>query len=73
LTNFTIEGMSELAVVTITISVLYLCLLIPAFLRITDAIMGEIRDEVMEATYMKSQFKLMFDSLQEGIIVVQNF
>lgn len=68
-TNFTLEDISETAIVTIIVSVVYTAIIVPSFLWISDAISQEALDEASEAGIMRMQFKSMFDSLQEGIIV----
>lgn len=62
-TNFTLDGISETAVITIIISVIYTAILVPCFLWISDAMAQEALDEANEAGIQRRQFKSMFDSL----------
>lgn len=71
-TKFEFSEISWMATLQIVISVIYIIILIPSFLLIMNDILSETINEMKEQLYLKTQFKNMFDSLQEGIIVFQN-
>lgn len=70
-TSFHFDEISLQAGTVITISIVFVCVMVPAFVFITNTINEEILGEA-KASYMdRDNFKRMFDALQEGIIVLQ--
>ena len=70
-TSFDFDEFSLQASTVMTISVLYVCILVPGFILITNTINEEIIAEARESYMDRDNFKRMFDALQEGIIVLQ--
>jgi hypothetical protein len=71
-TNFTLNEISDMSIMTICVSLVFSGILIYYFLYITNAMLQETLDEVAESGIMRGQFKAMFASLQGGIVIVQN-
>ena len=55
---------------TIIIAVGYLLILVPFFGGVLVSLNNEINKEIIYSFSQKNQFKRMFDSLQEGIVVL---
>lgn len=70
-TNFIFEGISTHAVIALVIALVYTAILIPSFLYVTNAILKEAEDEALLSYQQRNKFKYMFDSLQQGIIVLE--
>ena len=60
------------SMVTIIIAVVYIVILMPFFARVFFNIQEAFMAEVRLSYGVKDQFKRMFDSLQEGIVVVND-
>ena len=58
------------SIATILIAVLYLIILVPFFFILLSALQDEVNKQILYSHTMKNQFKRMFDSLQEGIVVL---
>ena len=71
-TNFDFTHVVYLSVATILLSLIFACLLVPFFQIVSDSIITEAFEEQKWAFKKENQYKKMFDSLQEGIIVMQN-
>ena len=56
--------------VTISIAMIYVCILVPTFDHVSASIQNESQNEAKLTYGQKNEFKKMFDALQEGIIVV---
>ena len=70
-TNFIWDGLSYHTITALIIAILFTIILIPAFGYLTDAIMQEAINEMKINYQQKDNFRKMFDSLQEGIILIQ--
>jgi len=70
-TAFDFTDMSYHSIIALVIAILFTMILIPAFGLITNSIMQESIEEQKLSYYKQEQFKKMFDSLQDGIIVFQ--
>ena len=66
------KEMSTVAAITLILSIVYTFVLVTAFLWIIDFIQNENIKLVNEFEGQRHQFKSMFDSLQEGIVVLQD-
>ena len=71
-TNFDFTEVAYLSVAAISLCVIFAFLLVPCFSIVSDSIIGEAIDEQKWAFKKENQYKKMFDSLQEGIVVMQN-
>ena len=69
-TNFVLTDMSYHTYMALSISVVYTLILVPSFVFIIDALLNETIDEAKISYAQRNQFKWMFDSLQEGVIVI---
>ena len=57
---------------TIVIAIVYICILLPFFAKVFFNIQEAFMQEVRLSYGVKDQFKRMFDSLQEGIVVLND-
>ena len=58
---------------TLVIAVVFMVVLVPMFSNILLNLQNEIEKETEFCFNVKNQFKRMFDSLQEGIVVLSDF
>jgi hypothetical protein len=58
--------------VSLIMSISYICMMVPCFGYITNAIQNELTDEIKMSYYERDGFRKMFDALQEGVIVIQS-
>tara|TARA_B110000285_G_C14711774_1_gene418122 strand:+ start:95 stop:295 length:201 start_codon:yes stop_codon:yes gene_type:complete len=57
---------------TLVIAVVFMVVLVPMFSNILLNLQNEIEKETEFCFNVKNQFKRMFDSLQEGIVVLSD-
>ena len=57
---------------TLIIAVIFMVVLVPMFSNILLNLQNEIEKETEFCFNVKNQFKRMFDSLQEGIVVLSD-
>ena len=70
--NYDTSVVNYQSIATILIAVLYLIILVPFFFILLSALQDEVNKQILYSHTMKNQFKRMFDSLQEGIIVLND-
>ena len=69
-TNFKFDNMTGHAIKQLVICLMFLCIMIPNFSRITNALIEESLDEARNSYKERDMYKRMFDGLQEGVIVM---
>ena len=65
------ENMRVVAMITMILSVIYAFVFVVSFLWIIDSVQKENNNLTLDSEKQRLQFKSMFDSLQEGIVVLQ--
>ena len=70
-TNYDFSAVSYLSIASLMVSVGAIVMIIPMFQHVHESIIDEYLNEQKYAFNRENQFKKMFDSLQEGIIVMQ--
>ena len=70
--NFDYEFANYQSLMTLVIAVIFMVILVPMFSNILLNLQNEIEKETEFCFNVKNQFKRMFDSLQEGIVVLSD-
>ena len=70
--EFDFNNMSNHCIYSVVIGVVYSCVLVPIFMMLSKAISNESLEEAQMLYREQDLYKRMFDSLQEGIIVMQD-
>lgn len=71
-TTFIFDDLTYHTTVSLVMSIVYTCLMVPAFCIISAGIQNELSEEIRMSYYERDGFRRMFDALQEGIIVFQS-